>query len=66
MLYPISGTIFGCESKNINPKDECKEMNFTTTDIFSATFGLPTDKIAKINFSEVKSQIDTELIDKQH
>lgn len=41
-------------------------MIFTATDIFSAMFGLPTDKTAKFFFAEVKSQIDTKLIDKQH
>lgn len=66
MLSPVSDSIVGCESSKINPKDTDKEMIFTATDIFNAMFGLPTDKTANNNSAEVKSQIATELIDKQH
>ena len=41
-------------------------MIFTAIDIFSAMFGLPTNKTAKKNYAELKSQIYIELIDKKH
>jgi hypothetical protein len=66
MLSPVSDSVVGCESSKLNPKDADKELVFTTTDIFNAMFGLPTDKTATYNSVEVKSQIDTELIDHQH
>lgn len=66
MLSPVSDSVVGCESSKLNPKDAGKELVFTATDIFNAMFGLPTDKTATNNSVEVKSQIDTELIDRQH